>query len=208
LALYRVLRSGLSLQLDDPHAVLARDQAAIFACRHGELLPLLFAMEGRNLAILVSPSRDGELLASILKRRGFTLLRGSTSQTNVPAARAVLAWLAQGRSLGLAVDGPRGPRGEVQPGVLRLAQHSGVPIVPLRLAPGRRLVVRDSWDRFEFPLPFTRCRIQVGASLHAGASAQDLHASGRRLALALGGSFRSGLELPAFSPGLSGYGHP
>jgi lysophospholipid acyltransferase (LPLAT)-like uncharacterized protein len=208
LALYRVLRAGVSLQVRDAHDVLARDGAAIFACRHGELLPLLFAMEGRGLAILVSQSRDGELLASILERRGFALLRGSSSQDGFSAARAVLAWLAGGRSLGLAVDGPRGPRGEVQHGVLRLAQRSGVPIVPLRLSPGRRFVVPQSWDRFEFPLPGTRCSVLVGAPLHLAAGEAGLRSGGRRLAQALGGSYGERVEIAALAPGLSGYGNP
>lgn len=204
--LYLTLRRTVSVAVDDPHAQLELRGPRIFACRHGELLPLLFAMEGRGLSILVSRSDDGELLASMLRRRGFGLLRGSSSQASFAAARELLRALDRGREIGLAADGPRGPRGRVQSGLLRLAQRSGAPIVPLKVVSGWRCVVGASWDRFEFPLPGARCSIRVAAPIEVGKGEPALRAAGRRLAQELEGSYPGHPDASTLGA-LRGYSH-
>ena len=53
------------------------------------------------------------------------------------------------------VDGPRGPRGEVTPGLILLAQRSGAVLIPVLY--GMRYRWRaGSWDRMQVPLPFGR----------------------------------------------------
>lgn len=167
---YAGLRRTLRLSVDDPARCRprARDgEALLFLCRHGELLPLLMATEGCGLHILASESPDGELLARVLARRGFGLVRGSASRGGMEAARGVLRALADGCAVGLAVDGPRGPRASLQPGVLRLARAAGRPVVPLRAHCERRWVAPGSWDHFELPLPGSRVRVRVGPALEA-----------------------------------------
>jgi lysophospholipid acyltransferase (LPLAT)-like uncharacterized protein len=200
---YRALRRGVPRTLEDPWGVLPRAAAKepfLFVCRHGQLLPLLWAMEDYDLTVVVSRSHDGELLARILARRGFSLVRGSTTEEGLAAGRAALRALRQGARIGAAVDGPRGPRGMVQDGVLRMARAAGVPIVPLRAATTSVWIAPGSWDRFEIPLPGRPVRILVGAPVLVGPGPAGLAGAGEGIAEALGGWRSDPSVPPAGSP--------
>jgi hypothetical protein len=58
----------------------------------------------------------------------------------------------------LTPDGPRGPRYQLQPGILKLAEATGAPIVPIhvRFHSAWRL---KTWDRFVIPKPFSRVEV-------------------------------------------------
>ncbi len=186
-----VLRRTVRWDVDDSAGVLEHARAGgsmVFACRHGELWPLLWLVRDLDVSILTSRSGDGELLARILERQGFTTLRGSSSSRAISAGRGALRVLRGGGRLGLAVDGPRGPRGLVQDGVLRLARRADVPIVALRRTEGRPWVAPGSWDRFEIPRPGGRLSLRVSAPLHVGPSEAGIEAAGERLAELLGGT--------------------
>ena len=185
-----ILRRTVRWRVDDPHGALERaraGQSMIFACRHGQLWPLLWAVRGCGLTILASRSSDGELLARVLEGRGFDLVRGSSSRDGLPAAREALRVLRSGGRLGLAVDGPRGPRGVVQDGPLRLARSAGVPLIPLRVSGSPAWVAPGSWDAFEIPRPGGRLVVDVRPPVEVGPGALGLDAAGARLAAELGG---------------------
>jgi lysophospholipid acyltransferase (LPLAT)-like uncharacterized protein len=187
---YRILRRVVRWSVDDPHGILpraARGEALIFACRHGQLMPLVWAMEGHGLTVVVSRSPDGELLARVLARRGYQLIRGSTSEEGLLAGRGALRVLRQGGRIGVAVDGPRGPRGKVQDGILRIARAARTPIVPLWASVEASWVAPGSWDRFEVPLPWGAVRIHVGEPVAVAPGSEGLGVAGETIAAALGG---------------------
>jgi len=131
---------------------LERDEPVIYAFWHGGLLPLVYTHRHRGIVVLVSQNKDGELITRVLVRLGFDVVRGSSSRGGREALRELLALAKKGRSLGISPDGPRGPRREVQDGVIVLAALSGLPILPLA-ACARRFWQLRSWDRFEIPKP-------------------------------------------------------
>jgi hypothetical protein len=210
-AAYGLLRASCRVESVGETSVLqeaARGRPFIFASRHGQLLSLLWGVEQLDLTIVVSRSRDGQLLASLLRPYGFSFVRGSSSSGGRVAAREALGVLRRGGRLGMAVDGPRGPRGHVQEGVLRLARSAGVPIVPLVARGGNPWVLRRSWDHFEIPRPGTRIQMRLGAPIRVGPGEGGLGTAGIALAHALDGRW-SGPSLEAQSPtGSPSYGHP
>lgn len=127
----------------------------IFAFWHGELLPLGYVHRRRGICVLVSRHRDGECAARILRRLGFHTARGSSSDAGLEGAFQMCASLRNGRDAGVALDGPKGPRHRVQPGVVYLAQRTGASVVPIACRVERRLVL-NTWDGFQVPLPFSR----------------------------------------------------
>ena len=132
---------------------------AILAFWHGEQLCMIHPHARRRLLGMVSHSRDGELLARVLLRMGYQVVRGSSSRGGALAARESLrAVQQQAASPALAVDGPRGPRHEVQPGVLTLSALSRRPIVYV-CAAARPALTLNSWDRFVIPAPFARLEV-------------------------------------------------
>ena len=119
-----------------------------------------FALE-RRLAAMVSASRDGGLLARILEHFGAEPVRGSSSRRGARALRELAAWGERGYDLAITPDGPRGPSYKVQEGVISTAQLTGLPIVPTSYHLNWKIRLK-SWDHFQVPLPFARCRITTG----------------------------------------------
>jgi len=120
--------------------------------------------------VLASRSRDGELVARYVKHFGLSVIRGSSSRGGGVALRALVTAIRDGVDVAVVPDGPRGPREQLQPGVVALAALTGAPVVPLAIGaqPARRL---SSWDRFLVPLPFARCVLAFGPAITFEASA-------------------------------------
>lgn len=156
----------LKLVAERPAAELLAEPRIIMATFHGMLLPLLSASRiarehRRELVVLVSPSRDGDLFADLLDRIGVRWVRGSTKSRAIPAVREFLRFYEDGLIGLIAVDGPRGPCCEERSGILRMAQITGARILMV-VGGARRGVSLKSWDRALVPLPFTE--VQVGAA--------------------------------------------
>ncbi len=139
-----------------------KKRPVIFAFWHGELFPLIFNYRRRQARVLVSESKDGELVARVIERMGFTLARGSSSRHGVRGILRLLHSLQEeNNDWGITPDGPKGPRHEVQPGIVFLALKTGRPIIPIRLA-AKNAIYLHSWDRFMIPLPFAHIQINIG----------------------------------------------
>ena len=137
---------------------------------------------GAGMAALISASKDGAFLAAILECFKVQPVRGSSSRRGPQALLELTSWAERGYSLAITPDGPRGPRYVVQHGVMSLAQLTGQPIVPFGFH-ARRKIQLKSWDRFQIPLPFTRCDLQVGPALHVPREATDAQREELRLQL-------------------------
>jgi lysophospholipid acyltransferase (LPLAT)-like uncharacterized protein len=131
----------------------------VLALWHGELLPLILCHRGRGYRAMVSRSSDGDRLAALLQGWGFSLLRGSSSRGGLLALRGGLSALRAGDTVAIAVDGPRGPAGEVKPGAAHLAALGPARLVAAR-ARASAALRWPSWDRACIPLPFARIIVE------------------------------------------------
>ena len=156
---------------------------AIFACLHRDILPALLYVRRWRPVLLVSQSRDGDVLIRTLRPDGFDFARGSTGPTGGPGYVRLLAAVREGRCVGIAVDGPRGPFGAVREGVMQLSRLSGRPIVPLRAGDGRYWRLR-TWDRTLVPWPGAAFTLAEGPPLQVAPDAgeAEMAAARRRLA--------------------------
>jgi len=124
------------------------------------------------MAAMVSASKDGALLAAILQAFKVQPVRGSSSRRGRQALLELTTWAERGYDLAITPDGPRGPCYLVQEGVMYLAQVTGLPIIPfsyhltLKLRP-------NSWDRFQIPLPFSRCHMILEKPVRVPREATD-----------------------------------
>jgi lysophospholipid acyltransferase (LPLAT)-like uncharacterized protein len=114
-----------------------------------------------GLAAMISASKDGAFLSAVLQRFGVQPVRGSTSRRGRQALLELTKWAGRGYDLAITPDGPRGPCYQVQDGVMALAQLTGLAIVPLAYNLGWKIRLK-SWDRFQIPLPFSRCEMILG----------------------------------------------
>lgn len=147
--------------------VQSSGQGALWASWHNRLLGPLLRHRGEGAGVVISQSRDGELITRVVEGFGFVGLRGSSSRGGLRALREVLRHLEAGRHVVFTPDGPRGPRYTVRPGIAYAARRSGCPVVPVGVAMTRKAVFR-SWDRFQVPLPFGTVLLVYGAPLRFG----------------------------------------
>jgi lysophospholipid acyltransferase (LPLAT)-like uncharacterized protein len=161
--LFRLWSDTWRIRYENPEV---RDQVlasgpALLAFWHGEQMAMIKAHAHRGFVGLASLSLDGELLAQVIARFGYEVVRGSSSRGGASAVRQCIRVLEHGKSPALAVDGPRGPRHVPHPGVVAIAMRTARPIL-FGVAKASRAWTLGSWDRFEVPLPATEIRIRYG----------------------------------------------
>ena len=132
----------------------------IYALWHEYFLIPVVRFGNPGVSALVSAHADGQLLGTLLRATGVRAVHGSTSRGGVSAVRELLR-SASGHHLAVTPDGPRGPRREVQPGIVYLASRTGMRVVPIGVGHRRPWRVR-SWDSFAVPRPFSRVRCVFG----------------------------------------------
>jgi lysophospholipid acyltransferase (LPLAT)-like uncharacterized protein len=139
--LIRALRPLMRWTVVNDEAVLAQHRAArpyVHAFFHDQLLLMTYSYRGaafgRRLAVLASRHRDGEYVARTLERFGHLLVRGSTGRGGMSGLRQMVRLLRAGCDAAFATDGPRGPRHQVQIGVIEAARLGRAPVVPVAFA--------------------------------------------------------------------------
>lgn len=116
-------------------------------------------------SVMISQSRDGEMIADIYSRFHFRPVRGSSSRGGKEALAAMVSDLEQNPFAVHVLDGPRGPSGVVKPGLIVMAQLSGAPIFPFYITCDRAWVLK-SWDRTLIPKPFSRIFVRWGTPFY------------------------------------------
>jgi len=133
----------------------------IYAVWHENLLLPALTFAGRDMHVLISQSADAQMFVELLRHLRVPVIRGSTRRGGVEAVRRILR--TAGRThLAVTPDGPRGPRRQVQAGVVYLAARTGLPIVPAGIGYNRPWRLK-SWDRFAIPRPWTLGTFVAGA---------------------------------------------
>ncbi|MEM8882373.1 MAG: DUF374 domain-containing protein [Pseudomonadota bacterium] len=117
--------------------------------------PYAFKTEITRARSLNNDSRAGTLARAILKRFGFKTIGMRKGRNGLADTREVLRELAKGTSIGMAVDGPRGPARQSKTFPVQWARSSGKPVFVFAFA-ARHYVRWPSWDRLVLPLPFSR----------------------------------------------------
>jgi lysophospholipid acyltransferase (LPLAT)-like uncharacterized protein len=152
------------LREDHVISALENNQKVVIAILHQRMFGVIdYAKRfGRfSLAAMISQSRDGDLIATVVSRLNFHPIRGSSSRGGREALDAVVEYLADHPAAVHAVDGPRGPKGIVKAGIIKIAQRSGALIYPVIISTNRAWILK-SWDRFLIPKPFSRVMIRWG----------------------------------------------
>ncbi len=127
----------------------------------------------RGVIVLTSPSKDGDILAEVMKRLGMGSVRGSSSRRGSTALRELTAKLEEGYDLAITPDGPRGPKYSLGPGVIFLAQKTGLRILPLHARYHRAFHLK-TWDSFAIPWPFSKITITADPLITIDSSLTDL----------------------------------
>jgi lysophospholipid acyltransferase (LPLAT)-like uncharacterized protein len=146
--------------------VLAGEAGAVALFWHGRI-PLCLATAPqwwrKRTKALISPSSDGQFIATALEMAGFPGIRISTAKPGdttkarqaVAAFREAVNHVAGGGALVVTPDGPRGPNEIIAPGALQIAKRSKQPVFLMGIA-AHPAIQMDTWDKIMFAAPFGR----------------------------------------------------
>lgn len=132
-------------------------EPVVYAFWHRNQIYLGLLRMGDPMAVMVSASKDGELIAGPSAKMGYTVVRGSSSRQGSQALKEMLRY-AKTISVAITPDGPRGPMGTINPGLFHIALLAKIPIVAVACDADREWIF-NSWDKFRFPKPFARVKV-------------------------------------------------
>jgi len=118
---------------------------AIYAFWHAHMLLPAYVGRQRNVKVLISQHRDGEYIAQIVQKLGYSVARGSTTRGGAKALLKMIKKIKE-ESISLAI---------------LLGQKTQYPIIPVMIYLAKYWEL-PSWDRFCIPKPFSKARIFYG----------------------------------------------
>ncbi len=146
-----------------------KDENFIYAFWHDQLLMCPFTWKNDfDILVLISKHKDGDIISKVISYLSFKTIRGSTSKPGkiknkggFIAAKQILVSLKNNICVGIAPDGPRGPRHEVTDGIINIARLSNKKIVPVALGFKSKWTL-NTWDKFIVPKFFNTINITWG----------------------------------------------
>jgi len=130
----------------------------ILAFWHGTMLLPWFIHGSPSFAALTSKSKDGDLLAKLLKHWNYEVIRGSSSSGGEVALGIIIDYAKNKYSIAITPDGPRGPAHKLKAGTVVAAKKTGVPVVLAGVGYKKKKVL-NNWDKFEIPYFFSNANI-------------------------------------------------
>ncbi len=157
---------------DPRRSPLAEAGSCIVAMWHGQMFLAAFARPPeKRFVAAVSKSRDGEIVALMLRALGINAIRGSGAggrkggrQGGASALRQMLHALQSGESVVMAAETNK-KAFRCGEGVIALAKLSGCPIYPASALTSRSKSLK-SWDQAKLPLPFGRKSVVIGEPIY------------------------------------------
>ena len=130
----------------------------------------------RDTVIMVSTSRDGNVISRAANAMGVKTVRGSLARKGSRAATIEMIKKIKENDMNgaLTIDGPKGPKRIVKKGIVEIARMSGVPIVPaIWWSPQKRFLKFKSWDEFRFPMFGTKLVMLFGEPIEVASELSD-----------------------------------
>ena len=176
-AAVRIVGATIRLKVEGSEKFEGHDQKIIFCGWHGKSLIFANYFRKRKYWVIISNSNDGDIQNEIFLRLGYQTIRGSTAREGVRAALQGVKRLKEGGTMAITPDGPRGPSGVVQGGVMLMAHKSGAGLVPVGISAKSAIYAR-SWDKYMLPKPFSKARMIFGDPLMVpeGSSEEEIEA--------------------------------
>jgi len=157
----------------DVREFLDHDKPFIGVVWHKDILFALdFFRRRKKIVVMVSRSKDGELVARALERMGYRTVRGSSSAGGREALTELTDLLRQGWGSAIIADGPRGPARQAKIGCVLASRNSGVPMLLWGVHATPSITLRN-WDQTLIPKPFAKIYLSYGGPIYVPA-----HASG------------------------------
>ncbi|MCO4794385.1 MAG: lysophospholipid acyltransferase family protein [Bacteriovoracaceae bacterium] len=143
----------------------SRSHSYVYSMWHQNVIPGMISQWGLPHYILVSASKDGDLINVTGRKMGYTGVRGSSTRGGMEALITMISKLSEGSNAAVTPDGPVGPPKKLKKGILDMAKGSGCAIVPL-YGEANKYFSFNSWDKLRLPYPFSKIVIRYGKPIH------------------------------------------
>jgi len=136
---------------------LLGDKKVVITTWHRCAIYLLLKYGFIHPMVLFSSSKDGDLLADFAKKLGVIPARGSSTRGGKEGSEQMVEFLnTGGRVVATVADGPQGPAFRAKPGLVRIAQKSGVVLMPMTWSANKVWMFVNAWDKTIIPKPFSK----------------------------------------------------
>ena len=136
----------------------SKNQNYVLAFWHGTMILPWYLHGAPSFAALTSKSKDGDLLAKILRKWQYQVVRGSSSTGGDVALGIMVDYARNKYSIAITPDGPQGPRQKFKAGAVITAKKSNIPVVLAGVGFKRKKIL-NNWDKFEIPYFFTKAKV-------------------------------------------------
>ena len=172
------------------------NQPAIIVSWHHQIMMAPFVAtqirkfnQTHKIASLASKHGDGRFVGRVMEKFGVINVAGSSkdgrkSSRGIDMHGLKEIFRALKNQLGIAItpDGPRGPSRKINGEVIKIAELSGAPIVPVGLGYSSFFEL-NTWDKFKVPLPFGVICYYYGDLFLVGKNIKEEEISGLNLLL-------------------------
>jgi len=167
------LRISISVEEGGPDAASLGTGSVIHSFWHRCVFPAVYLWRNLRIGVMTSQSFDGEYIAQIIQKFGFTPVRGSSTRGGARALLGMRRVLEQGNTVAFTIDGPRGPVFVAKPGPVYLGRATGAPLAMFYIAVDKAWVL-NTWDRFMIPKPFSKALMRVAKLIEVPSDANDM----------------------------------
>jgi lysophospholipid acyltransferase (LPLAT)-like uncharacterized protein len=143
----------------------------IAAFWHRCIIAATWHFRNRNIVLMNTTNFDGQWTRRVIERLGYQTAQGSSTRGGLRGLAVMAKRLEEGFYTAFTIDGPRGPRYVAKPGPVMLARRTGRPIVLFHAGLERAWTLKNTWDLFQIPKPFTRAVIVIAPPIHVAEDA-------------------------------------
>jgi Uncharacterized protein conserved in bacteria len=155
-----------SVNSEEIDSLIKQKKNFILVFWHGTMLIPWYLHRNEKLVALVSKSKDGQLLAKLLDRWNYKVIRGSSNDGGRVALKSMIDFVEKDHSLCLTPDGPKGPIHKFKAGAVVTAARTGVPLILCGVWNEKKKILSKSWDKFEIPLLFSKVKILYSSPIY------------------------------------------
>jgi len=105
--------------------------------------------------MLISDHRDGQIGSNAVSHLGIETISGSSRKNKFSSVKEIIKEIKKQNIIGIAPDGPRGPKEKIKEGLVSLLKKTDTTIIPLSYSAKFKFKLK-SWDSFIFVLPFNK----------------------------------------------------
>jgi len=174
ISLARFLQKTCRYSYIDMNSTINTHQNFVYAFYHQNLLSTLLAHFNINsFVVMISASKDGDLISAPVEAMNHITVRGSSSKSGIEALKKMIRLIHKGHPGAITIDGPRGPYKDIKDGIFQLSRLAHIPIIPIICYPKNSITFYKSWDQFRLPLPWTKIIIVKGKPIFVDSRSYD-----------------------------------